>query len=143
MGQVFSDSTELGPNRCPELPRRLPGLPHSLRSSRNLRGGTIACVDDESWLHSGPEGAPCSIAGTMWHWVHPGSRPRGRVAQSILPQIIIRICAGLTQWASVEEEPKTSMLVALQEGGRKHTPSIVVSVAAEAEETEDGGGVES
>ena len=90
-----------------------------------LRGRTIACVDDGSWLHSCPEGAPCSIAGAIWHWVHPGSRPRGRIAQSILPQIIIRICAGLTQWASVEEEPKTSMLVALQEGGRKTHPALL------------------
>ena len=61
----------------------------------------------------------------MWHWVHPGNRPRGRVAQSILPQIIVRICAGLTQWASLEKEPTTSTLVALQERGRKTHPALL------------------
>ena len=119
--QLLQRLVHLGAKHCPETLRV---FRKHYGPARLEHDGSITC-DDPSWLHVGPLDVQHGIAGTLWQWVHPSHRPRGRVAQSILPNLILRCCAGLARWAFAEVEPTTSMLVALQPPGKKTHPALL------------------
>lgn len=119
--QMLKTLVNLGAKHCPDTWRVFRTHYGPARLEKN---GEIACDGDGSWVLAGPDEAR-GIAGTLWQWVHPGHRPRGRIAQSILPQLIFRSCVGLARWALTEEEPSTSMLVALQRPGKKTHPALL------------------